>query len=186
MHLLLNNMTDKELLNRVRKLMDEEAVGTLLERYSHLVVAYSLPKMANRESAAQVIPALLKDLDQNFRTMHIPRANDCVEHTLEDYFSPKKHPNHVSREVQAIYRSESRVQQSGSNPIARQQLGTELESALEKLTAEDQQVVALFYAEQKTFEEIAAARGITKDKVRTILKTARKKLATQLMDQAYE
>lgn len=188
MHLLLNNMTDKELLTRIRKLRDEEAAGTLLERYSHLVVAYCLPRLGKQASAAELIPALLKELDQNFKTMHIPRANDCVEHTLEAYFSTKGkiHPAHVSPEIQAIYRAENRVQQSGGNLMERQQLSNELEQMLLKLSPEDQQVVAEFYGEQKTFAEIAAAKKITKDKVRNILKDARKKLATQLMDQAYE
>jgi RNA polymerase sigma factor (sigma-70 family) len=185
---LLNNMNDKELLNRIRKMRDEEAVGALLERYSHLLVAYCIPKMASREKSAEVIPALLGALDQNFRTMHIPRANDCVAHTLATYFNPKSniHPNHVSREVQAIYRAENRVQQSGSNPIERQQLSDELLERFAQLSPEDQQVVAQFYAEQQSFDEIAVAKGISRDKVRNILKNARKKLATQLMDQAYE
>ncbi|UYQ94722.1 hypothetical protein MKQ68_06415 [Chitinophaga horti] len=188
MQLLLNNMSDKELLNRVRKLRDEEAVGALLERYSHLLVAYCMPKLASREKAAEVIPAVLKSLDQNIRTMHVPRANDCVQQTLATHFNPKAniHPNHISRDVQAIYRAEYRVQQSGSNPIERQQLSGELLQRFEQLSQEDQQVVAQFYAEQQSFDEIAAARGITRDKVRNMLRAARKKLATQLMDQAYE
>lgn len=184
MHLLLNNLTDKELLLRIKKFHDREAAGVLLDRYSHLLVAVSLPKLSNEKTAETAFPELTRQLYNRVQTA-FGKINESVYALVQSYFGkggsvPVFYPN------QTLYRLETRIEHAGNNPIAKEALLTHLEKALTQLNAEDLQLITLFYLEQQSFSDIAKKQNISRDKVRHTLKGVKKKLATHLMDQAYE
>ncbi|TWV89427.1 hypothetical protein [Chitinophaga pinensis] len=59
----LTNLPDNELMARARKLKDEEAAGILLERYSHLLAAVSLPSLNSYGNTPDdFFPSLLRRL----------------------------------------------------------------------------------------------------------------------------
>ncbi|WP_343308099.1 hypothetical protein AAHN97_13200 [Chitinophaga niabensis] len=184
MHLLLNNLTDKELLLRIKKFQDREAAGVLLDRYSHLLVAVSLPRFTSEKTAEVALPELTRQLYTRIQSA-FGKLNESVYALVQSYFGkgssvPVFYPN------QALYRLETRIEHAGNNPIAKEALMTHLEKALTKLNAEDLQLITQFYLEQQSFSDIAKKQNISKDKVRHTLKGVKKKLATHLMDQAYE
>lgn len=184
MHLLLNNLTDKELLLRIRKFQDREAAGVLLDRYSHLLVAVCLPRLNSEKTAETALPDLSKQLYNRVQTA-FGKINESIYALVQSYFGkgnsvPVFYPN------QALYRLETRIEHAGNNPIAKEALLKHLENALSQLKAEDLQLISQFYLEQQSFSDIAKKQNISKDKVRHTLKGVKKKLATHLMDQAYE
>lgn len=184
MHLLLNNLTDKELLLRIKKFQDREAAGVLLDRYSHLLIAVSLPRFTSEKTAEIALPELTRQLYTRVQSA-FGKLNESVYALVQSYFGkgssvPVFYPN------QALYRLETRIEHAGNNPIAKEALMTHLEKALTKLNAEELQLITQFYLEQLSFSDIAKKQNISKDKVRHTLKGVKKKLATHLMDQAYE
>lgn len=184
MHLRLENLPDKELLTRIRKFEDKEAVAVLLSRYSHLIAAVSIPKLNNDKTAQNVYPQLLNDLVENIQTQPIYKVNDWLQRFLTAYFSksvviPKNIP-------QAVYKVESKVEKAKSNPIEKGALVDDLHVAMKVLSPEEMHVAKQFYLEDKSFDQIAGHKNISAEKVRAMLMNIKRKLATNLIDQAYE
>ncbi len=184
MYQQLSNLSDKELISRARKLKDREAEGVLLERYSHLLVAVCLPSIKDNPGAAikTVFPAVLQRLSNGLKTQTIQKANEWVHQTVTTYFSnpDKQVPYYPSRESRDRLHTENRVEKAATNTIEKQALMAQVEKALASLKAEDRYLIEQFYLENKTFADLAAHKGYTTEKVRTLLRKAKSKLAMQL------
>ncbi|MFB6457348.1 RNA polymerase sigma factor [Chitinophaga sp. Hz27] len=189
MHQQLTSLSDKELISRTRKQKDREAEGVLMDRYSHLLVAISLPQLNSRTNLDPnvVFPNLLQRLSASLKTQSIYKANEWILHTLRGYFSKqeKTTPFYPSRDGRDIMHIENKVEKASTNTIDREELVIRLEQALHRLPAEDRALLQEFYLENKSFTELAAAKGWNRDKVRNQLKVAKNKLAKLFINQAY-
>lgn len=188
MHLVLNNLNDKELLYRIRKLEDREAIGVLLDRYSHLLVAVSLPQLDAKHPPETAFPSLSQLMAGRFQFLN-GKVNESIYALIKSYFGKgsKLHTTpYEHKHAQAIQQIEHRVENASSNPIERDKLARQLDEALQKLHTEDRQIVEDFYINHLNFSDIAKTHNSTPEKIRNRLNGAKKKLATQLMYQAYE
>ncbi|WP_343703608.1 sigma factor-like helix-turn-helix DNA-binding protein [Chitinophaga sp.] len=184
MHLLLNNLNDKELLLRIRKLQDREAAGVLLDRYSHLLVATSLPRLGPENAAEEAFPALVRQLFTRLQSSY-GKVSDTIYEMVQYYFHKgNKNPlPYPPSSPTAIQRLENRVDLAGNNPIEKDTIASRLEEGLNTLQPEERQLVTRFYLEHQSLQELARAQHTTTDKIRNHLRQIRKKLATHLMDQ---
>lgn len=189
MYQQLSNLSDKELISRARKLKDREAEGVLLERYSHLLVAISLPALKNNPgtSAQTLFPALLQRLSNGLKTQSIQKASEWVHQTARTYFAhpDKQVPYYPSREAREQQHTENRVEKAATNTIEKQELISQIQKALSELSTDDRYLVEQFYLENKTFADLAAQKGYTPEKVRHLLKKAKSRLAMQLTNQSH-
>lgn len=188
MHQQLTNLSDKELISRARKLKDREAEGVLMDRYSHLLVAVSLPHGDQHQANPGVVfPALMQRLSASLKTQTIYKANEWMLHIVNGYFSnPDKNiPFYPSRDVRDLLHIENKVERASTNAIEREELVIQLAQALQRLPAEEQELLRQFYLEHHTFSDIAAQKGIDRHKVRQLIKAAKTKLARLYMNQSY-
>lgn len=182
----LTNLSDKELISRARKLKDQEAEGVLLERYSHLLVAISMPYLNNGPESApeDVFPAILQRLSNSLKTQTIPKANEWLHYTITAQNSKSDHqvpyfPSTASRDVQQV---ENKVEKA-SNLLEQQQVVSQLLKAFAKLDAEEKYFLQQFYIEQKSFADLAAHKKYSVEKVRMKLREGKQKMASLMMTQ---
>ncbi|MGX5816866.1 RNA polymerase sigma factor [Chitinophaga lutea] len=186
MHFRLNNLNDRELLVRVRKHQDREAAGALLERYAHLLVAVSLPRLAGEEDAVEAYPAITRQLFSRLQT-GIVKVNEAVYAAVQNYFSrsgkimPLQQPD-----KKPVHQLESKLDQAHNNPIEKERMAARMEDALGRLSEGERQLITRFYLEHRSLQDLAKAQHSTTEKVRNSLKNAKQQLATHLMHQAYE
>ncbi|HVI48369.1 MAG TPA: sigma factor-like helix-turn-helix DNA-binding protein [Chitinophaga sp.] len=189
MHQQLTNLSDKELISRARKQKDREAEGVLMDRYSHLMVAVTLPYLKNNPSLdpGMIFPALLQRLSASLKTQTIYKANEWILHTQKGYLGkPERNtPFYPSRDGRDLLHIENKVEKASTNIIDQQDLAVRLEQALQRMSAEDRELLTAFYIENKSFADLSAAKGISRDKLRSQLKTAKGKLAKLYMNQGY-
>ncbi|MCW3466884.1 sigma factor-like helix-turn-helix DNA-binding protein [Chitinophaga nivalis] len=189
MHQQLTNLSDKELISRARKQKDREAEGVLMDRYSHLLVAITLPHLKNDASLDPnvVFPSLLQRLSAGVKTQTIYRISEWMLHIQKGYFSkPEKNvPFYPSRDGRDLLHIENKVDKAATNIIDRQDLTVRLEQALQRLHAEDKTLITEFYIENKTFADLSASHGISRERLRNQLKAAKGKLAKLFMNQGY-
>ncbi|RAJ82088.1 RNA polymerase sigma factor (sigma-70 family) [Chitinophaga dinghuensis] len=189
MHQQLTSLSDKELISRTRKLKDREAEGVLMDRYSHLLVAITLPQLHKNPSLDPnvVFPGLLQRLSASLRTQSIYKANEWMLHIQRGYMAKQEKilPFYPSREVRDFLHIENIVEKASTNTIDRQELIVRLEQALQRLPEEDREILQEFYIEQKTFADLTASRGWNRDKVRHQLKAAKNKLAKLYINQSH-
>lgn len=188
MHQQLTNLSDKELISRARK-QDREAEGVLMDRYSHLLVAITLPYLnkAPKPDPNIVFPTLLQRLSASLKTQTIYKANEWILHIQKGYFNnPDKNiPFYPSRDGRDLLHIENKVEKAGTNIIDRQDLAVRLEQALQRMNADDRDLITQFYIDNKSFADLTAAMGTTREKLRNQLKAAKGKLAKLYMNQGY-
>jgi DNA-directed RNA polymerase specialized sigma24 family protein len=176
----LTNLSDKELISRARKLKDQEAEGVLLERYSHLIVAISMPSLATT-SSEDLYPSILQRLSNSLKTQTIPKANEWILHTVKAQNSKnadRNIPFFPSSESRDVLQMESKVEKASNNLLEQQQLATRILQVFKKLETEEKYFLQQFYIEQKTFAEMAAQKKIPVEKVRMKLRNAKQKMAS--------
>jgi len=183
----LTNLSDKELISRTRKLKDQEAEGVLLERYSHLLVAISMPYLNNGPgtSPEEIFPAILQRLSGSLKTQTIPKANEWIHYNAKAQNNQSDShipffPSTESREVQQV---ESRIEKATNNLLEQQQLVSEMLKLFAKMETEEKYFLQQFYIDQKSFAELAAAKKYPIEKVRLKLRLAKQKLASLMMTQ---
>lgn len=185
----LTNLSDKELISRARKQHDREAEGVLMDRYSHLLVAVTIPHLKQNPNLDPniVFPTLLQRLSASLKTQTIYKANEWILHMQKGYLGkPEKNtPFYPSRDGRDLLHIENTVDKAATNIIDRQDLIVRLEQALERLHADDKSIITQFYLENKSFADLSAATGVSRDKLRSQLKAAKGKLAKLFMNQGY-
>lgn len=182
----LHNLSDKELIVRNKKGKDQEAEAVLLERYGHLMVATCLPWLNAERNAGVVFPALLEKLRAGLKTDPIYKVNEWLHQAIRNMQSKQDKPlPYPSREKRALLGIEQQVESALTNTISTERMATQLEHAIATLSKEEQQALTGFYIDNRSFSEMAKARNITTEKVRLALKSAKRKLAVQMMEQSY-
>jgi hypothetical protein len=180
----LANLTDNELMARARKLKDEEAAGILLERYSHLLAAVSLPSLNSYDNTPdEFFPSLLQRLFNSLQTQTIPKIGEWMQ------FFIKSQGNRTARNrfyfpssaSSDITRVEYKVEKANSDLLQKQQLASTMKAVFDQLDTADRDLLTEFYIEQKTFAEIAGEQGYTIEETRKLLKRSKQELASHIL-----
>lgn len=180
----LANLPDNELMARARKLKDEEAAGILIERYSHLLAAVSLPSLNNYGNTPdEFFPSLLQRLFNSLQTQTIPKIGEWMQFFIKSQASRTARnrfyfPSSASSD---ITRLEYKVEKANSNLLQKQQLVSTMKAVFDQLNTVDGELLQDFYLEQKTFAEIAAERGYTIEETRVLLKRSKQELASLIL-----
>lgn len=181
----LANLPDNELMARARKLKDEEAAGILLDRYSHLLAAVSLPSLNNYDNTPEeFFPSLLQRLFKSLHTQTIPRIGEWMQFFIKSQSSREARntyyfPTSASSD---ITRLEKKADKANSNLLQRKELTVTMKAAYEELDISHKEILKEFYFDQKTFAEIAAEREYTMDKIRKMIKRSKQELASLIID----
>lgn len=181
----LANMADTELMARARKLKDEEAAGILLERYSHLLAAVSLPSLNNYDNTPdEFFPSLLKRLFKSLHTQTIPKIGEWMQFFIKSQGSREARNSYYfpTSASSDITRLENKVEKANSNLMQRKELSLCMKVAFEDLASPHREMLKEFYFDQKTFAEIAAEREYTMDKIRKLIKKAKQELALIILE----
>ncbi|PUZ27143.1 RNA polymerase sigma factor, sigma-70 family [Chitinophaga costaii] len=182
----LNNLSDKELIVRNKKGKDPEAEAVLLERYGHLIVAACLPWLNAERNAGIVFPALLEKLRSGLKTDAIYKVNEWLHQYIRNMQNKQDKPlAYPSREKRSLLGVEQAVESALTNTISTDSMANRLANAMGTLSKDEQQALTGFYIDGKSFNDMAKTRNITTEKVRLALKSAKRKLAVQMMEQTY-
>jgi hypothetical protein len=181
----LANLPDNELMARARKLKDEEAAGILLERYSHLLAAVSLPSLDNYANTPdEFFPSLVQRLFKSLQTQTIPKIGEWMHFFLKSHSSRDTRNSYYfpSTASSDITRLEYKVEKANSTLVQKQQLSAAMDAAFDQLHPDDRDLLTEFYIEQKTFAEISAESGYPIEEIRKYLKQAKQELASLALE----
>jgi hypothetical protein len=183
----LTNLSDKELISRARKLKDQEAEGVLLERYSHLLVAISMPHLNTGPGTTpeEMYPSILQRLSNSLKTQTIPKANEWLHYTVkaQNDKADRNIPFFPSSESRYVQQVENKVEKASNNLLEQQHLANQIQQVFKQLEQEEKFFLQQFYIEQKTFAELAAIKKYTVETVRLKLREAKQKMASLMMTQ---
>jgi RNA polymerase sigma-70 factor (ECF subfamily) len=149
-----DDLTDEELVGRFRASGDLEQLGVLYERYMHLVYGVCLKYFEDREEAKDGITAIFEKL-----IVELPK-NEVEDFKSWLYVLTK---NFCLMKIRA-----GKTEKLSSNKI--------LMECIERLKDEQQQCIRLFYFEERSYKEIAAALKLEEKKVKSFIQNGKRNL----------
>lgn len=175
--LSLKESTDDQLLSRFKQTGDQQLLAELYLRYSDLLYGVCLKYLEDAEEAKDAVMNIYQELlikvprheIQNFKSwVYVLTKNHCLMHLR----SAKKNIT-VSLEQHTVQSDDfSHL----DNVIEKEEAFKRLEKCIEKLPAEQQQSIQLFYYENKCYNEIAETTSMDWNKVRSLIQNGRRNL----------
>jgi RNA polymerase sigma factor (sigma-70 family) len=172
------NETDKELLAAFKQTGNREHLSSLYQRYMDLVYGVCLKYFKDAERSKDAVMDIYIELEkklllhevENFRGwLHVLARNYC----LMQLRSPK---NMKTTEFSPNFMQSGENTHLDSEQVIKEENLNRLKHCVENLPAEQQQSVALFYLENKCYNEITAITGYDWNKVRSYIQNGRRNL----------
>ena len=176
--------TDAELVYQYRNGGDLQILGTLYSRYMDLVYGVCLKYLQDPEEAKDSVMLIFEELVaklkkyevENFKAwLHQLAKNHCLMKKRSD----KRKPVNVDADL--VYLADN---WHPDDALQKEAAMTDMEFCLEKLPAEQQQAVRMFYLEEKCYKEIAEQTGMEMNKVRSFIQNGRRNLKICMEKQA--
>lgn len=179
----IQSLTDNELIAAYKSKGDNELVGELYKRYSHLVYGVCLKYLKNEDEAKdavlQIFENLLEDLKKhdiaNFKSwLHSVARNHCLMFLRKEQTKQKR-----VNEYEATYQHEETFAAPfGVHDKEEKEVKlTKLEEAMTYLKEEQRVCIQLFYIEEKCYNEVADITGYEIKKVKSYIQNGKRNLA---------
>lgn len=181
----LKNLSDKELLLRIEKHSEIEAIGILLERYSHLIVMVCL-KYIDEAGVAAATKKILQQLNIDLQNYHIDNLNNWVYRLVRQYcLAQRTSPNSPSlSQSKRESTEESRipaVNVSAWSSAEKEKIIGRLQTVFNTLPKEEQDCINEFYIRGKTFEEIALQKNLPAEIIKKNIREGKRKIQAAVL-----
>lgn len=169
--------TDGELLHEFKESGSQDALARLYLRYTDLVYGTCLKYLKDPETAKDAVMNIYQELLRKLPVHEVDNFKSWLyvltkNHCLMQLRNAKKM---FTVELQAeIMQSEDFSHLDGV--LQREQDFKRLENCLDSLQEEQKRVVALFYLQNKCYNEIVEQTGLDWNKVRSVIQNGRRNL----------
>ena len=184
--------SDLELVQQYQKTGDNQYVGELFERYTHLVFGVCLKYLKNetqsKDAVILIFEKLLKDLKkhqiENFKSwLHRVSQNHCLMY-LRKQQSQQKHQEEYKKNMLSNVENTSFWHLDNESEKKEKKLQA-LEVAIKELKNEQKRCIELFYLEEKSYQEITEITGFSLKEVKSYLQNGKRKLKIRLSSFAF-
>lgn len=177
-----SRQTDEWLIAQFRDTGDLEFLGTLYERYMHLVfglcLKYLKDREASRDATMQIFEKLVVEIPkreiENFKPwLHVLTKNYCLMHLRAEKTK--------TSQQKKMWESEAFLMESATalhhNDEGKLEEDLEvLKKCIDQLKSEQKECVNLFYIEEKCYQEIADLLDIELKKVKSHIQNGKRNL----------
>ena len=179
----IQSLTDNELIAAYKSKGDNELVGELYKRYSHLVYGVCLKYLKNEDEAKdavlQIFENLLEDLKKHdiayFKSwLHSVARNHCLMFLRKEQTKQKRvNEYEATYEHEETFAAPFEVHEKEEKEVKL----TKLEEAMTLLKEEQRVCIQLFYIEEKCYNEVADITGYEIKKVKSYIQNGKRNLA---------
>jgi RNA polymerase sigma factor (sigma-70 family) len=184
----LGPLSDLELVSRYKLTLDKLYVGELFKRYSHLVLGLCINYYKDKDNAKDALTQIFEKLFDELRKRDIEHfriwlcfvsRNFCISDLRKKKTENKRQHDYESGqetfvEMEPVLRHDDKEVQL-----------QKLEEAIKQLNEEQRVCVELFYLQEKTYTDIAAATGYDLKQVKSFLQNGKRNLKN-ILTQANE
>jgi RNA polymerase sigma factor (sigma-70 family) len=173
-----SNQSDSELVTAFKQTGNMELLGALYQRYMDLVFGVCLKYLKDAERSKDAVMDIYLELGQKLPRhevayfkgwLHVLARNHC----LMQLRSPR---NLKTTELGPQFMQSDENGHLESEQLVKEEKLNILERCVEGLPTEQRQTVALFYLENKCYNEIASLTGYDWNKVRSYIQNGRRNL----------
>lgn len=165
------------MLEKYRSTQDTAVLGVLYERYMHLVYGACLKYLKDAETSKDAVMNIFEELVvklkthrvDNFRSwLFVVSKNHCLMHL-------RREGKIKTTEIpEAVMQSEDDAHLNGV--MEKEKHLVALEECLDKLPAEQQRMVRMFYLENRCYNDIADSTGMEWNRIRSHIQNGRRNL----------
>jgi RNA polymerase sigma-70 factor (ECF subfamily) len=172
-----SSSSDKELAAAFRESGDLKVLATLYGRYMDLVYGVCLKYLPDAETAKDAVMQLFEELVDKVRKHPVDNFKSWLYTVAKNYCLMQLRSGKNKKTVSIS----PDLMQSGEELHLNGELQKEagfkkLERCLQTLSAEQKQVVELFYLQEKCYNEIVVLTGTDWNKVRSLIQNGRRNL----------
>ena len=178
----LNTLEDLELVALYKKGGDNNCVGVLFQRYTHLIFGVCMKYLKDEDDSAdasmQIFEKLLADLKkheiQQFKGwLHMVCKNYCLMQ-LRSGATKLKHNKELHKDLGTLMENDHSLHPLAENPKETQL--THMEECLGRLNEEQRLCVELFYLKEKSYNEVAEMTSFSMNNVKSYIQNGKRNL----------
>lgn len=178
----LNTYDDLQLVVLYKQTNDNNCVGVLFQRYTHLIFGVCLKYLKNEDDAQdasiQIFEKLLRDLKkyeiQQFKGwLHMVCKNFCLMQ-LRSKSTKLKHSKEMQKDLMAIMESYEELHLVVENTKEIQL--NQMEECIKGLNSEQKLCVELFYLQEKSYIEVASITNFSMNNVKSYIQNGKRNL----------
>ncbi len=175
-----NELSDDQLIARYLSEKELEILGTLYQRYIHLVYGVCLKYFKNREESKdaviQIFEKLLVEIEKHnivtFRSwLYVLTKHHCMRQLQKESSKKKK-----LQQFSAEQFMESTIELSPLDEEPEKDRSDALKKCIEKLKNEQRQCIELFYFQEKCYNDISKLLDIPVNKVKSNIQNGKRNL----------
>jgi RNA polymerase sigma-70 factor, ECF subfamily len=175
-----SKLSDEELIGNYLRDKDPEVLGSLYQRYMHLVYGVCLKYLKDREESKDTVilifEKLLIEIERhevhNFKSwLYVMTKNFCFRKLQSEGSQLKKFQQYSEEQ-----NMESTIQMSPIDEVQPENLTDALKHCIEKLKAEQRECIELFYFNEKCYQEISDIQNLPLNKVKSNIQNGKRNL----------
>lgn len=176
-----DELSDEDLLVRLRETNHSNLVGVVYLRYSHLVLGTCLYYLKDGPVAQDAAMDIFENLIKNLHKYQIERLKPWLLQVTR---------NHCLKQITRVIKKENTLinKNIDTNSVeivqeedqSKEEVFADLENALETLKEHQQKCIVLFYLKGKSYEEISSQTGYEIKKVKSYIQNGKLNLSKQL------
>lgn len=172
------HMTDQELLEQFYADHDNEWLGTLLQRYTLLLLGVCMKYLKNEEEAKDGVQQVFLKVIQELHKYRVDYFKSWLYMVAKNHCLMKIREKQGKITVEINERLTARESPETDMEIHLQNEKTLLlmDESLKQLNPEQQQCVTLFYLEKKSYQEVSETTGFSMLQVKSFIQNGKRNL----------
>ncbi|MBM3416117.1 MAG: sigma-70 family RNA polymerase sigma factor [Bacteroidetes bacterium] len=172
------NMTDQELLQQFYNDHNNKWLGSLLQRYTLLLLGVCMKYLKNEEEAKDSVQQIFLKVIQELHKYKVEYLKSWLYMVAKNHCLMKLREKQGKITVEITDRLAARQEnETDMQALLKNELALDLMAgALKELNPEQQQCVTLFYLHKKSYQEVSDATGYSMLQVKSYIQNGKRNL----------
>lgn len=174
-------MTDEEVVSSYRLSSDQQLVGVLFERYSHLVFGVCLKYLRNKDESRDMVIVVFEKLMNDLKNFEIQKFRPWLHSVTRNHclmYLRKTNRPGTEKDIDDL---QNKLSVSIETSSEEKEIEIQnLEKAIEELNHEQKICITLFYLKEKSYQEIAIETGWELNKIKSYIQNGKRNLQIKL------
>lgn len=174
----MHSLPDEEILTLFKKTADNELIGILYQRYSHLVIGVCMKYLKDEEKARDGAMQLFIDLFEKLKKHEIEHFKSWLYTATKNHCLMMLRKDGRDRKLfnELEIREKKFVENDVDLHLNKEQLEKKLHDFMKRLKEEQRVCLQLMYFEDKSYKEIAEMTGYDLKKVKSYIQNGKRNL----------
>jgi len=179
----IHSFSDEELIQSYKKSHNNNLIGILFERYTHLVFGVCMKYLKNEENSKDAVMEIFEDLHtklvkheiSNFKSwIYSVAKNHCLMILRKDK-SEEKIKGHVYENLHQDFMESFDLFHLNNKEVLNDKI-PKLKKGIELLKTEQRKCIELLYLQNKSYKEVADITGFSMKKMKSYIQNGKRNL----------